>query len=380
MTSLIGARRRAEEFDAALRSPATDTAAELQPLLSVVAALRSHEAPAPRADFAASLREQLMAEAAEVLAPSTPLALPPRRRGARERRLTIAASAFVLIGGTAGMAAAAQSSAPGDALYPLKRGLENVDRTLQRDDAAKGHAFLSQADARLDEAAVLAGRDATTQEISTSLRSFSTQATAGSDLLLGSFQEKQDPALVRDVRSFTADSLDALAALGAVAPAHRSDEIAQVGFVLQGNDAAAAQACRSCYDHPALQVPEDMQLTAEVQRATKQVQIRKPDNSHPAPAVRLPLSEPSTGTSTDGSGGATGGDQTTAGGGLPTSPLDSQKEDVGTALPKDPQDLLGAVDDATGGLVGSVGDKVGETADKLLPQTDPSTSPDDLLK
>ena len=368
MTSLIGARRRAEEFDAALRSPATDTPPELENLLSLVGALRSHEAPAPRADFAAHLREQLMAEAAEVLTPSTPLALPPRRRGARERRLTIAASAFVLIGGTAGMAAAAQSSAPGDALYPLKRGLESGERLLQRDDAAKGHAFLDQADARLEEAQALIGRDATSEQISTSLRSFSTQAMTGSDLLLGSFEQQRDPALVKDVRTFTAQALETLTALSAQAPADLSDEIAQVGFVLQRIDAAASQACTDCSDLPALQVPQGMQLTAEVQRATKRVQISRPDNSHPAPAVALPATAPTkaaTGGGTPSTSGAAGSGQPSLVGG------DKQAE---VTLPKDPQDLLGAVDDATGGLVGSVGD----TAGKLLPK-DLGKTTDDLL-
>jgi hypothetical protein len=364
MTSLIGARRRAEEFDAALRSPATDATPEMETLLSLVGALRSHEAPAPRADFSASLREQLMAEAAEVLTPSTPLALPPRRRGARERRLTIAASAFVLIGGTAGMAAAAQSSAPGDALYPLKRGLESGERFLQRDDAAKGHAFLDQAGARLDEAQALVGRDATSREISTSLRSFSTQAMTGSDLLLGSFEEDRDPALVEDVRSFTADALETLTALSATAPADLSDEIAQVGYVLQRIDAAAAQACTSCSDRPALQVPQGMQETAAIQKAMAAVRLQKLDNSHPAPAVRLPVASPSQGT------GGTAADPST-----PDEPsLVGGDKELDVTLPKDPQDLLGAVDDATGGLVGSLCDTTG----KVLPQ-DLGKTTDDLL-
>ncbi len=372
MTSLIGARRRAEEFDAALRSrtPATGSSPEMDALLSVVETLRSHEAPAPRADFAADLRERLMAEAAEVLTPSTTLALPPRRRGARERRLTIAASALVLIGGTAGMAAAAQSSAPGDALYPLKRGLETAERALQRDDAATGQAFLSQAGARLDEARELVGRDATSREISSSLRSFSTQAMTGSDLLLDSYQEDRDPAVVRELRSFTADALASLDALAAVAPADLSEEIAQVGFVLQRIDAAAAEACTTCSDRPALQVPREMQLTAEVQRALEQTSISKPRNDHPAPAVTLPVSPAKTPAKGDG---APAGEPAPA-----PAPADGPAigdKDLKTELPKNPKDLLDAVDDATGGLLGSAGETAGDllpgdlgtTADSLLP-------------
>ena len=371
MTSLIGARRRAEEFDAALRSPGTASAAspEMDSLLSVVASLRTREAPAPRPEFAASLRERLLAEAAEVLVPTSPLALPPRRRGARERRLTAAASAFVLIGGTAGMAAAAQSSAPGDALYPLKRGIESAERSIQRDDAAKGSAFLDQAGARLDEARTLVERDATSAEISGLLRSFSTQAMTGSDLLLESFEQEQDPALVQQVRDFSASSLATLTALADQAPADLSDEFAQAGFVLQRIDAAAAQACTDCSDLPPLEVSSAMAQTQAIQQAMAQVRLRKLDNSHPAPAVDKivkpdPTAAPTPATPTDGTGG-------TGGGLLDPQNLDNKQVE----LPQDPQELLGAVDDATGGLLGQVGDTagkvlpgdLGKTTDEILP-------------
>ena len=368
MTSLIGARRRAEEFDAALRSrtPATGASPELDTLLTVVGALRSHEAPAPRADFSADLRERLMAEAAEVLSPSTPLALPPRRHGARERRLTVAASAFVLIGGTAGMAAAAQSSAPGDALYPIKRGVENAQRSLQRDDAAKGSAFLAQAGDRLAEARTLAERDATSAEIADSLQSFSTQAVAGSDLILGSFEDDRDPALVREVRDFSAEALGSLTALAEVAPADLSDEIAQAGFVLQRIDAAATQACTDCSDLPTLEVPTAMAQTLEIQKAMAAVRVKKLDNSHPAVAVDLPDATPT--QAPKGTDGPSAGTPTPG-----TGPVAVDK-DLDVTLPEDPRDLVGAVDDATGGLLGSARDTTGE----ILPE-DLTDTTDDLL-
>jgi hypothetical protein len=368
MTSLIGARKRAEEFDAALSSPgqAAATSPEMDSLLAVVAALRTQEAPAPRADFSLRLREQRLAEAAEVLTPSSTLALPPRRHGVRERRLTIAASAFVLIGGTAGMAAAAQSSAPGDALYPFKRGLENAQRSLERDDAAKGAAFLHQAGDRLEEARVLVDRDATSTQVRDSLRTFSTQAMTGSDLLLASFEEERDPALVQQVRDFSADSLAALTELAAQAPADLSDELAQVGYVLQRIDAAATDACTDCSDLPALEVSPAMAQTAAIQKAMRQVQMNpRIDNSHPAPAVKLPAASPSANPTT-APGSTDGGKPSTD----PTKALDDRTAE----LPTDPKDLLGAVDDATGGLLGSVGDTTG----KVLPG-DLGKTTDDLL-
>jgi hypothetical protein len=372
MTSLIGARRRAEEFDAALRSRTTSPASpELESLLSVVDALQTQPAPAPRADFSARLRERLMAEAAEVLTPSDVLALPPRRKGARERRLTIAASAFVLIGGSAGMAAAAQSSTPGDALYPIKRGLESGQRMLHRDEAGKGRTFLDQAGDRLSEARQLADRNASEAEISSSLRSFATQAMTGSDLLLGSYGDKADPAAVSQVRSFTANALTQLDALAKVAPAGMSEQIAQVGSLLQRIDAAASEACPDCSDLPALTLPEGMAQVQAIQKAMASVRMKKLDNSHPTVGADLP--EVGDVTRTPATSGDSGSG-TSGGGTAPSTPKLPDGKDLGVDLPKDPKDLLGAVDDATGGLLG----KVGDTTDKVLPK-DLQKTTDDLL-
>src|SRR5689334_22514591 len=98
MTSLMRARRRADEFEALLSGSATSPRAELTTLVGVASALREHAPATPRPDFAASLREQLMVEAATVLTvEAKSLALPVRRRGTRERRLVAAATAAVLM-------------------------------------------------------------------------------------------------------------------------------------------------------------------------------------------------------------------------------------------------------------------------------------------
>lgn len=370
MTSLIGARRRAEEFDAAISSHRAPTP-EVEALLSVVDALRAQEPPVPRPEFSAALRERLMAEADQVLVPSATLTLPPRRTGSRERRLTIAASALVLIGGSAGMAAAAQNAAPGDALYPIKRGLENAQRTITTDDSAKGEAFLSQADDRLSEVGALVERDASSLQIADTLQGFVTQTMTGSELLLDSFAEEQDPAAVEQVRSFVADALVTLTALAEVAPADVRDEIAEAGFVLQRIDEQAAAACADCSDLPPLEVPTGMQQTAQIMRAMEQVRITRVDNTRDPLAVPLPSGVEAPQPSTEAPsqpGTGSGGVELPGGGG-------SLGVEQGTGkLPKNPDELLGAVDDATGGLLGTVGD----TADQLLPGELGDTT-DDLL-
>ena len=104
MTGPFSARRRAEEFDAAISRPLTEQdAQEFAELLAVVRDLRAIPAPAPRTEFVSDLRVRLMAEADTALLPQAarPLTaertapraagavLPPRpspRHAARSRR------------------------------------------------------------------------------------------------------------------------------------------------------------------------------------------------------------------------------------------------------------------------------------------------------
>ena len=82
-------------------------------------------------------------------------------------------------------------------------------------------------------------------------------------------------------------------------------------------------------------------------------------------AVKLPVASPSAAPTT-GPDSTDGGEPSVD----PTKTLD----DRAAELPTDPKDLLGAVDDATGGLLGSVGDTTG----KVLPG-DLGKTTDDLL-
>ena len=70
MTSLFTARRRAEEFAAAVDGGARSVGAhraEVAELVGVVTALRSHQDAAPRPEFVGDLRARLMTEAGTVL-------------------------------------------------------------------------------------------------------------------------------------------------------------------------------------------------------------------------------------------------------------------------------------------------------------------------
>ena len=100
-----------------------------------------------------SLRERLMTAAATELVPAT------RRPGSPCRRAGPPANAgspppsvaSPIVGATTSMAVAAQSALPGDALYPLKRAIENAQTGFSVDEREKGTHMLANATGRLDE-------------------------------------------------------------------------------------------------------------------------------------------------------------------------------------------------------------------------------------
>ncbi len=316
MTSLFQARRSAEEFAAAVDGDAENRApggAELTTLLQLVTAMRDQQPVAPRADFAADLRSRLMLEAETALKPETAsLLLPVRQRGRRERRLVAAASAFVLIGGTTTMAAAAQGSLPGDALYPIKRGIERAETGLNMSNAGKGQDLLHQASDRLVEVEGLVHASTAGGEprVPQTLAEFSSSATEGSDLLFESFRETGDPQSIIEVRSFTTQGIGTLKALADTVPSDAQDELAAAAILLHDIDREASALCRSCAaDLPTVEVPGIFLARAEVDRALALAATRELANSHPvvvgkdtlaaakkdagAPSVAAPTDTPS---------------------------------------------------------------------------------------
>ena len=360
MVSIMGAHRRAEQFAAAVdaRRPLDDLSPDL----------RAQHAPAPRADFSAQLRERLMAEAEVSLSPVSPLALPPRRSDrARQRRLTAAAAVFTLVGGSAGLAAAAEQSLPGDALYPIKRGIEDAQLSLQTEPSDKGRAYLAQAQERLDEASGMLEAEAPTDQVAGSVDLFVVQAVAGSTLLLDSYRDNGANQDVEALRDFSAQALDQLQTVAQDAPADLQDELARAAVVVRGIDEQAGAACASCEDRPSLQLPVLMAQAAQISQAMEALRSQDIGNDHPALELPVPSTAlDSNGTrSTDGSGsGSDGGVTSPDGPGL----------SIDTELPQSPRQALEGLDDATGGLVGSVGDSTEETVkqltDKLEEQVD----------
>ncbi len=391
MTTLFRSRQRAEEFAARV-----DGATPVRPLLrdgesrqlvQVAQLLRDQGAAdpgaTPRPDFSADLRERLMAEAAVVLTPQgARLTLPVRTRGKRERRLVAVASAAVLLGGTAGMAAAAQSALPGEALYPLKRGIEKAEAGMSVSPAGKGRDLLQQADARLTEAQGLVDRGSAdgSPQVTHTLESFTSQAQEGADLLMASYADTDDPRAIASVRAFAARGLAGIEALDRTAPPETQPDLREAALALRDIDARASRLCGTCTDLPVLSLPRTFLAGAEVDRAMQRFATLQPDNSHPVVADKQDLKRADAAAGSSGStggsrsagdtAGSTAGDATdaapkapgTAGAGLPLVPKSTPK--VKVDLNADVDSLTQDLGDAVTTLLP---DPVTDVTDDLLP-------------
>ncbi len=266
MTALIPAHRRAEKFAALVDSVSTAGAngREVQ-FLELVGALRSASAtaPTPRADYVRDLRARLLAEADIALVPTDRKLVVPTRTGRRPRRMTAAAAALVIVGGTAGVSFAAQGSLPGDALYPVKRGIEQVHESLSFSDAARGRDLLQQADTRLSEVDLMLGNGGTDQAVAQSLASFTDSASSGARLLFTSYQADGDDTSVTSVRDFAGTEMGDLTALSRRAPRSLGPDFASAAQLLTAIDQQARVLCASCGARAPLTAPSDLSLSSE---------------------------------------------------------------------------------------------------------------------
>ncbi|WP_432152220.1 DUF5667 domain-containing protein [Streptomyces sp. bgisy029] len=182
MIANVSAHRRANAFAQALEEQTPQGAAAVQPeepadqadrgpLLALANGLG--ELPKPqldpevkvvqRAQLVAAM-EAMFAEGGASTGPTVPVqrgkgahrASPLRRLRPRSRwakgltagGLTVGVAA----GAFGGVAAASSDALPGDSLYGLKRGMEDISLGMAKGDADRGEAYLDQASTRLSEA------------------------------------------------------------------------------------------------------------------------------------------------------------------------------------------------------------------------------------
>ena len=137
-------RNRADHLDRLVDDPTAAAPADLRPLADLAADLRRSLSPAAEP----ARRGQLWARLAPRLE-AVRTAPRPSWRPALRPAYALASLAAVLVLGLGTTTAFASAAAlPGDALYPVKRGLEAAELALSRDDAALTAAF---ADRRLAE-------------------------------------------------------------------------------------------------------------------------------------------------------------------------------------------------------------------------------------
>jgi len=227
---------------------------ELAALADLAARLREvpTQALRPEVAFRTELRARLVAEAEGLRAvrehlpaprrPAEPAA--PRRT---PRRLLAGVLAATLLGGT-GAAVASTAALPGELLYPVKRGVEQVRLGLSAGDAARGATELSLARTRLDEAEMLllrGGAGDSQDRAVDALQDFSDAAVAGSGLLLEAYAADGDRRHLEEVADFGRDVRPRLERMrlsaGPEVDAVISQVVARLAVVdLQLHDAAAA--------------------------------------------------------------------------------------------------------------------------------------------
>jgi len=250
-------RRSAQHFHELVESQSTGGAGVRQVgLLDVVGDLRAVPAPVPDPAFVVALRERLIAEAESVLAAAAAErddigswhglrpTVPKTRR--RQRRLAAVAAGVALVGASATVAVAAQSSLPGEGLYPVKRGLEHAHAELTFDRANRGRVLLDSADTRLDEAQELSLERADPTRVSDALDAFTEQAVDGSELLIADYQATADRSSMTTLRTFTVTSTDRLEQLQSQVPPLAFDSLLQAADALEQVQQASVHACSVC--------------------------------------------------------------------------------------------------------------------------------------
>lgn len=274
MTRLFPVQRAAEEFDRTLAGTAEPGVADrYAELVGAVQMLRTAPEVAPRRDFVLDLRERLMLEAETALAPAVvpdKLRLPDRavrrpRSQQHRRRFGTVAAALVIVGGSAGMAAAANGANPGQPLYPIKRSLENVSTAAHMGDASKGRSLLGQASTRLDEVrTMVSSGDPDPRQVQRTVADFQTAAAAGSDKLFEAYQRDGNAADIASVREFASDRMDLLSSLSTKVGAGTAALLTDAVDTLADIDQQARVLCGGCGQGGPLAPPAGLSSASQI--------------------------------------------------------------------------------------------------------------------
>ena len=256
-TPLLPSRRKAAELADVLDRRRDSSDAEVRRLVGLAEAVRALPAVQPDTDFAAGLRAQLVATAERELLPTqrggeTSRRAPVSTASPMRRRVGLAAAAgtFVAIGGGAGLASASAAAIPGELLYPVKRGAEQVELALATSDGSQGRAELDMGETRLTEVGALLGSDdpATSGRVVDTLEDFTASAAAGGDHLLSSYEQTGDPEDLQVLHEYAEGYGDTLTDLGSMLPIEAAEAFAAAAATVSTIDQQAIDLCPSCVD------------------------------------------------------------------------------------------------------------------------------------
>ncbi|MGW0858808.1 DUF5667 domain-containing protein [Streptomyces sp. NPDC002690] len=277
MIANVSAHRRANAFAQALEEQSPQGAAAVQPeeqaeqadhgaLLALANGLG--ELPSPqfdpevkvvqRAQLVAAM-EAMFAEGSASTGPTVPEQRPrgahrasplrklrPRSRWAKGLTaggLTVGVAA----GAFGGVAAASSDALPGDSLYGLKRGMEDIQRSMADSDTDRGEAFLDQASTRLSEARRLMERGRSGHldheslgEIRRALSGMSHDASEGHRLLHAAYEREGSLGPIQALDSFSRSHRDTWSSLRDRLPVQLTDVGDKVTSVLAAIDEEVA--------------------------------------------------------------------------------------------------------------------------------------------
>lgn len=153
----------------------------------------------------------------------------------------------VAAGAFGGVAAASSDALPGDSLYPLKRGMEDINLGMADGDADRGEAYLDQASTRLSEARRLMERGRgggmdheAIGEVRRALDGMTHDATEGHRLLHSAYQRDGSIGPIRTLDSFTRSHRASWSSLRDRLPVQLTDIGDKVSSVFEAMDQEVA--------------------------------------------------------------------------------------------------------------------------------------------
>ncbi|CAG6398232.1 DUF5667 domain-containing protein [Streptomyces cocklensis] len=235
-------------------------------LLALAATLAQQPRPALDPERKTVQRAQLIAAMEQALADgSFPVtARVPEQRGEgqggshRLRRLTPTSklsrrlavgglTVGVAAGALGGVAAASTNALPGDTLYGLKRGMEDLKLDMASGDASRGKVYLDMASTRLQEARRLMDRgrggpldDESVSEVRKALSGMHQEAAEGHRLLSQAYQEDGSIQPIETLNTFSAAHRQGWTDLRGKLPSQLTDVSDQVSSVFDAIDQEVA--------------------------------------------------------------------------------------------------------------------------------------------